>query len=80
MGDGWDGRAGGLEMQVVTNEIVLRGGPADGEVHGEVPAGCTIYAPLAKHPDARYLDTGTTDGPGRRVFEYSPPAGAVEHR
>ena len=67
-------------MQAATNEIILRGGPADGEVHGDVPAGCTIYTRLAKHPDARYRDTGTVDAPGRRVFEYFPPAGPAEHR
>jgi len=53
--------------------IILKGGPLDGETDVNLRDDCVIYRRRARGPDARYRTTGTDDANGHRVFEHFPP-------
>jgi hypothetical protein len=53
--------------------VYLKGGPCDGETVNNVKDTSGIVTRFAKDPEARYKNTGTDDGQGRRIFEHFPP-------
>jgi hypothetical protein len=52
-------------------DIILKGGPLDGRTD-RVPVECLIYRRGAHGPDARYMDSGTDDDAGQRIFKHAP--------
>jgi hypothetical protein len=58
--------------EVCIMNIVLKGGPLDGETD-RVSEDSRFYYRFAKGPDARYRATEADDNSGRRIFEHFPP-------
>lgn len=53
-------------------DLILKGGPAEGEVHRNVVDSCVIFRRFAKSPDARYKDSGANNASGLCIFDHTP--------
>lgn len=53
-------------------DLILKGGPAGGEVHRNVANTCVIFRRFNKSPDARYKDSGANNASGFCIFDHAP--------